>query len=389
MIEFKGECGHTIRARDEDAGRVVRCSYCGREAPVPDEREDQLGFLLDEVERTGEHRSSPKGLGAKAQTGGATVPIRPRRDFNPFAVALKMCYAAIIITVLIVAGKVAYKKMFDVQRPARKVAAQPDKPVGSSHSGAPEFPPATGSTARGLVSPELPRDGTGIFISSVPKEATVYVRPAPTTKERMGTSIFTDREMQRPEAIGDCGWRFTRSPGRYEVAVVLSVTNMGLKRQEGYKSARQGFTDPTRREEERIKALERYFLPDRAKRVALEILPDGSSAIVRYYEEVEIVERSWTLLIALFLPRDAPLEKLMDYVPKDNLVFGFDEEEVKSELRDYLHVRSEDELYVLDVLRRIGIIPYRVQEPTPPGKAGTYQLIWLNANGTPLATSLD
>ena len=37
MIEFKAECGHTIRAKDEDVGKVVRCAYCGREAQVPED----------------------------------------------------------------------------------------------------------------------------------------------------------------------------------------------------------------------------------------------------------------------------------------------------------------------------------------------------------------
>ena len=55
MIEFKAECGHTVRAKDEDAGKVVRCSYCGREAPVPSKGEDrdELEYLFSEVEKTG------------------------------------------------------------------------------------------------------------------------------------------------------------------------------------------------------------------------------------------------------------------------------------------------------------------------------------------------
>jgi translation initiation factor IF-2 len=35
MIEFKAECGHTVRAKNEDAGQAVRCSYCGKAAKVP------------------------------------------------------------------------------------------------------------------------------------------------------------------------------------------------------------------------------------------------------------------------------------------------------------------------------------------------------------------
>ena len=95
MIEFKGECGHTIRAKDDDAGKVVRCSYCGKEAQVPEE-EDELDFLLTEVERTGDFDPPKSRRRAKPRPSAAAgPPIRPKSDFNPFGVALKMCYAAL------------------------------------------------------------------------------------------------------------------------------------------------------------------------------------------------------------------------------------------------------------------------------------------------------
>ena len=107
MIEFKAECGHTIRARDEDEGKVVRCSYCGRETQVPISEPDDLDSLFSEVESsegTAAGAPSRKQKRAMQQTGPAVRTERPALSFNPFAVAMKMAYGAAIIIVLIVVG---------------------------------------------------------------------------------------------------------------------------------------------------------------------------------------------------------------------------------------------------------------------------------------------
>ncbi|MCK4660593.1 MAG: hypothetical protein KAV82_13815 [Phycisphaerae bacterium] len=360
MIEFKGECGHTIRAKDEDAGKVVRCSYCGREAPVPDEQEDQLSFLLNEVERTGEFESPRRKLFGKSNPSqSAARSTRSPGDFNPFAIALKMCYAAVIITVLIVSGKFAYKWWIDVDRPS--VTARTD----SRHGDGKQQPMTSGdirtrnSPQCGLLRPPLPEGKSGIFINSVPPKAMVYVRRA---EDASGLCIIKDPKVK---TRGRTGTAIRLQPDIYEVAVVLEPSDPQLMAFPGYQQARRKFDDPRARMEARVKVLEDYFMPDRAKRIAIETRSDSSQVIVRYYE-VEVVKGSWTPETALFLPEELELAELMNYFPKGK-VFGFDAEAVRQEL-SFQEVPQEDQPFLIDALSQIGMFPYRLDTGDKKGK---------------------
>ena len=362
MIEFKGDCGHTIRAKDEDAGKVVRCSYCGREAPVPDEREDQLDFLLNEVERTGEFESPRrKGGGKPKPTLGAAARARSRSEFNPFAVALKMCYAAIIITVLIVAGKQVYKQLIDVDRSAR--TAEAGKDDGGTSDGAPA---PKGPTRRGLLWPKLAPQGAGIFFNSVPPQAQVYVGKLGAGSDG---SIF-----KNPIKKGPTGRPIALQPACYEVAVSFRVADPQLMALPGYPEARHDFGDLDAKEEDKIKVLEEYFLPDRRQRIALQRLSDFSHVIVRYYE-VEVVRESWVAETALFLPRELELAELMAYLPKEK-VYGFDDEEIRVELQ-FRQVPEGDWQYISDALSQVGMLPYHLDAERRRTKTPSYRLFVL------------
>ena len=104
MIEFKAECGHTVRARDEDAGSVVRCSYCGRPANVPDEAGDELDFLFNDVEQPAEE-SGRRKRGKRIPGGGVFAKKRGKGEFNPFPIVLRLCYAALLIIIVIFVGR--------------------------------------------------------------------------------------------------------------------------------------------------------------------------------------------------------------------------------------------------------------------------------------------
>ena len=101
MIEFKADCGHTVRAKDENAGGVVRCSYCGKETQVPESGGDELDFLFRDLEQGEEvsrkARRKRRKAGGPPTSGGAR-----RRPFDPFAVVLRLCYAAGLIVIVIV-----------------------------------------------------------------------------------------------------------------------------------------------------------------------------------------------------------------------------------------------------------------------------------------------
>ena len=86
MIEFKAECGHTVRARDEDAGGVIRCSYCGRNAKVPDNLDSDLDFLFQDLDQSAQpvaERRRGGGSGSAANSpaarGGRAAPLIPLR----------------------------------------------------------------------------------------------------------------------------------------------------------------------------------------------------------------------------------------------------------------------------------------------------------------------
>ena len=95
MIEFKAECGHTVRAKDEDAGGVVRCSYCGRRAAVPESREDTLEFLFKDAESASGPPAPPISKRTRKRLFARRAEKRKKAD--PFAIVLRMCYAALLI----------------------------------------------------------------------------------------------------------------------------------------------------------------------------------------------------------------------------------------------------------------------------------------------------
>lgn len=384
MIEFKGECGHTIRAKDEDAGKVVRCSYCGREAPVPDEREDKLDFLLNEVERTGEYESPRKKRRVEhkpAVDKGATV--RARSDFNPFAVALKMCYVAIIITVVIVAGKFGYKQWINFDRKERVAEVVPKTTESQTPGDASRPQTSLESSAHGLLWPKLPVNQSGIYVNSVPLSATVYVRDA---KENFDTSIVKSSNVR---AKVPAGRQISLSPGQYEVAVAVKMTNPKLMELDGYREARRRLENPRTRKDEQVQVLNEYFLPDRASRVAVETLSDYSRVIVRYYD-VEVVKHSWTPETALFLPRMLELSELVKCLP-GKAVMGFDHEAVRMEL-DYCGVPQHDQQFVIDALSQVGMVPYCLDQKgiRRSSKKSTYWLFRISViDGTISTTLLD
>lgn len=360
MIEFKGECGHTIRAKDDDAGKVVRCSYCGREAQVPEE-EDELDFLLTEVERTGDFDPPRTKRRAKPRPVGVPPPpIRSRREFNPFSVALKMCYAALIITVLIVVGKGVYKQVVVGPSPSGKEAAvKPSQDAGAAPAPAPGV---RDTPARGLLATRLNLNQNGIYVASVPRGAEVYVRDA----GRTSSNPLWKEHSYRCQA-GEAGAALEMGAGNYDVAVTLQLTDPGLRNLPGYTELREAIEDPTDKNPADEK-LARYFIPHGQKSVSLGTLSDQSRIIVMHYN-VDVDQKSWTPCTALFLPAETPLSDLMNYLPK-GAAFGFDEDTVRGEL-SIKKVPGEEQKFIVDALHQVGMIPYRKDARSP------YQLFFI------------
>jgi len=379
MIEFKGECGHTIRAKDEDAGKVVRCSYCSAEAKVPHRTDGRLDSLLNEVERTGEYDPVKKPWFAPKpsvpKTPPASVRTGPRTGSSLFSVVLKMCYAAIIIVVLVIVGRASYRYWIVGERVGRTAETEqkdmdlPISPPAPQEQIVPESP-ARVSSARGLLRPKLRPNQNGVFFQSVPPGATVYVRSA---RDVSNASILKD---VRTRTKVTAGTPINLAAGRYQVAVAMRITNRELMRLPGYPEARRKLEDPSTGKDRRVEALEDYFLPDRATRIVVETLSDFSQVIVRHYE-VEVVQKHWTPETALFLPRNLTLSELVACLPTEK-AFGYDADEVRTELA-FREVPPEDQPLIIEALLRIGMIPYRVSQEGRRNKAPAYRLFSISA----------
>ena len=354
MIEFKAECGHTVRARDEDAGKVVRCSYCGREAQAPDKNaaSDDLEYLFSEVEKTGVYESPGEHERVRRmrnKTGTAVVMPKGRGDrFNPFAIVLKLCYVCVVLVVLIVLGKYSYRYLYsgDARTTQRTTQVRPPR----DGAGAGVARPSAAPTGVGLLSPPLDPNRCGIFVSSVPAGAEAYIARSGVIRDSIYRSRSEDiagtlRTGQLSEAL---------TPGQeYDVFVALQISDPSLMKLPGYSDCRRAHGKSGNDD-----LFEEYFLPDGAVDLVTETAPSGSMMIIRKYQ-CQVFEKTWSPVFALFLPRlspKLPLLQLLAYVSQPQ-TFGFDDAAVKAEL-SFQGIDGPNQTYMVDMLRRVGIAPY-------------------------------
>jgi hypothetical protein len=364
MIEFKGQCGHIIRARDEDAGKVVRCPYCGRDAAVAAPAGDEAGALLDAVERTGHFdavatRQGQKQARTNQKRKAATGENGDKRPANapldPFAVTMKMIYVAAIVIVVAVAwkyGSMAVNKL----KNAPLITGGTPKPSTVPVSG-PSATTAPSDSKFGLLSERLNPDQEGVYVSSVPAGAMVFSVPRAGGDASMVEDASADRNMETNHPL-----RLT--PGRHSVAIAVRVNHPALMELPGYAEVRRKIESD---EFDSRLLLNSFFVPDRATDSRV-MRVRGLRHIVRAYE-VDVPARTWMPVTALFLPR----EKLTAILPhlSRTAAYGFDEPQVRSELGFY-GVPPAEQADVLDALRRLGKVSYQTEADGP------YRLFQIN-----------
>jgi hypothetical protein len=358
MIEFKADCGHTIRAKDGDEGKVVRCSYCGRTTQVPDKAEDEFASLFSDVVdlEAGESVSAGEAVKLKRRRP-ATPAAKPRRKretgsgFNPFAVVLKMTYAAVIVIVLIVCAKAGYDYLRD--RPDREDQRRVERPPDGGRN-TPQ-PNTGGRQPGGRLKPgpqiTLPKnfrgnDG-GIYVRSVPDKAEVRYRRLSDSHDQ--EEIFLDPEAQTKRT--PCIVQL--DAGEWEVAVGLRIDSPQLHRYPKYTDQR-AYAEAT----DSVQPLDGFFSPDQANEMALVFSPQGYRIVVRKYE-CHVIKKDWLQLTALFVP-NVPLEDLLPLLPTEKF-FGFDETYVITQLT-YHGVPEEDHAMLIDALQRVGTVVYHKQD---------------------------
>ena len=353
MIEFKGDCGHTIRARDEDAGKVVRCSYCGREGMVPEGSHDELESLFTEVEQTGEFDAHVTKAGRKQHRSVAKAARRaasgkPAAGLDPFSVALKMTYAAVAIIVVAVAfnqGPKWYKQL--VGNRGDQQATPTPSPAGNTGDGGRPRP----GQRMGLVEHKLPKGQDGIFVACTPAGHEVYkVSQKDAGKWDDSTAITSVSDARvRPQINGTS----RTNPGSYVIGVALRINNSELMKLPGYREIRRQIENQTADDNQLVS---QYFVPDGSISTHVE-RAGGVIYVVRLYE-IEVRRAKWEPVRALFLPRE-DLEKLMHYLPR-KVAYRFNESDIRSELEFYA-VPENDQIYILDALERLGRIVYPLE----------------------------
>ena len=359
MIEFKAECGHTVRARDEDGGGVVRCSYCGKPANVPEGSGDDLDFLFNDVEQDA---NEPKR--AKRRRGKSKRAAKGKGgpgEFNPFAVVLRLCYVALLIIIVLVVGQWFVIPLFQEGGVSDRTSGPDDSDRG--------IVDASGRTRK----PRKPRilearPGT-LYAGSTPAGARIFcikVNEAP-----------PEGRIHRVRNVTTCANEICKPPRGYGVFVVevaIPVRDSQLRLFPGFNKFRRKLRD-TSKEKERQRMAEEYFIPDGS--VVLVDRVGGQEYIVRQYRQERLKDRA-TAVRALFLPRipkasgrgysiDALIKDA--FIPEGN-AHEFDVADVSDELKSFFNIEQPERDAIVEALRRIGVISY----VTPDGRTNLFEI---------------
>lgn len=356
MIEFKAECGHTVRARDEDAGGVVRCSYCGSNAGVPESANADLDFLFNEVQQTAEPQAGGRQRKRRREKQLFARGKKPGGEFNVFALVMRLCYAAALIIIVVVVAKKFVIPMFDPQKRAQMLSGVDPAAPPSKRDDAPS---KAQERRRG---PGLIRDTkvTGLYVGSMPMGAAVYCvdeskAPASGRIHQVPGCIQLRTNGESPHP----------ADGSYVVEVAFPWNDPNLNTYPNYFEFRKQLEPAAH--EQRKRLVDEYFIPDEASSVFVDQAED-QIYIVRQYRGVTVRQGQSKGVRALFLPRirgaqprSFAIEPLVTgYIP-DAKTYEFDEKHVGNELA-YYGVADVDQPFVLKALSRIGLIPYMTSD---------------------------
>lgn len=375
MIEFKAPCGHTIRAKDEDAGRAMRCSYCGRTANVPESRDDRLDFLLEDTEELAggdagvQPRSRRRRLLAKRP--------RRRKPLDPVRTIKRMCIAAALVIAVIVvadqAGPPAVEGVKTICAWFQEVLGEWFPDDEQDDKGKEErvteeqFKPDCGLVGR---------LSTGIYVTSVPPGATIYWAK----QEDAGvTGRLCDQKGENVQSYSlpdtAAGKWLPVLGGTWVIEAEFSLRDRKLMDEHfPYHDRYLDFRREVRKDpspQRRSELADDYFVPDGAEATFINETSRGLF-IVRQYRDVTVQKGKPKGVCALFLPRTTlpgregfsigrlVTDCVLHYVPR-RMAYVFDEAYVRDELLiEYESMPSGDQDYVIEALSLIGMTPYTI-----------------------------
>ena len=360
MIEFKAECGHTVRAKDEDAGGVVRCSYCGRNANVPEGSNDSLDFLFQEIDRHDDASAAPTPAGKRPRTRLFRARRGPK-EFDPFAVILRLCYAALLIIIVIFVfrkfvGPLIRNGIWDWRQPTIVGRDKPDDTTDDNDNSDDQDDARPRTTNFGYIA----KTGAALIVSTPPGATGYWIRG---TDARANESIRHQGSSSQFR-VGSQSPPFKRG-FEYTIEITFPLNDRQLVSYPGYNEFRRAVLDADQRE--RRDLVEDYFIPDEADQVFVDQpSPSDRIQIVRRYRIVLPKRGEPAPVRALFLPKllkedgvSLDIESLLQYIPPTRM-YRLDNEYVRAELLGFHRVPESDEPFYREALTRIGVMPFFV-----------------------------
>lgn len=358
MIVYKAECGHTVRARDEDAGGVVRCSYCGRNVKVPETEDANLDFLFEDVDQTNKPAKERKPRRRLFGRSRAAGDQRRERQFDPFGIIIRLCYFAVLLIIVIVVARKFVMPLFDAEERAKRLGAAGKTAAATSAESADATPRAR-RDGLGLIT----KDSIGgLYVASTPEGAEVYV-----VEESKAPA--SGRINRLANACASSTNKFvTHLPdGKYLVEVAFtwndrSLSDRRLSNYNDYMSFRKSIEQAS--DSQRKQLVREYFIPDEAAD-AFVAKTDEQIFFVRQYRGIEVLQGQSKGVRALFLPRLGKREGrpftieplVVGYIPEVR-AYAFDESQARNELSDMYGVPESDRRFIIEALSRIGVMPY-------------------------------
>lgn len=371
MIEFKADCGHTIRVEDRHAGKIVKCAYCGREVETPTPHKTASDILLAEVDL----KELARGEGAT--TAGTTMTIQGQQrgakhreryiegDLTPSKKALRivliLSYVAVGMIVLVVLI-LAVKDMSPTSDRAAVPTTTRRSPldalptVDSTPAGRSREPASNTASSNGAVTgsgaevvAKLGRQGQdfsgaeqGVFVEVFSRSASIYLRSAASEAQ---DPLGTDEQEYR----GDGPTVLPLQPGNYRIGVAMDLHDSQLEELPGYEEMREELEFGGD-----VEAASNFFAHDISTAFTLLEAPGMPSRLVRYYD-LNVGAGNWCQITSLFIPA-GNMASIAEYLP-DAVLYSFDEESVRRTLSG-AGVPVGDLSFVIDMLQRCGQIVY-------------------------------
>ncbi len=363
MIEFRAECGHTVRAKDHDAGEVVRCTYCGREVQVPLPEDRSLEHLL------GQASAEETGGGSRAPSPIVEARQWVKRHGRWVRGALTVAYLAVVLVVVGYGASWVSEMLTSSTKPSTPTVGHREE----STPARPQERPAVSKTASnrrrdsgrptsdlGPAFASLDNRRSGLAVESVPANARVYIARS----DKDGTSPANDEKNFK----GATPIAVSVPAGKYVVALAMPVTEKALQNLPGYREFRHAL-EQTRD----VNTAGEYFVSDEAEGLTLTRSSRGPLLIVRDYR-AEVPDRrgAWTAVTGLFLP-DLPPTALADLLPGTDR-YTVDAEHAMNELEFY-EVAPEERDAGLAMLRQVGKLV------VPDGRSGDYRVFQMQPSG--------